>query len=138
MGLVGIIFWVLIGATVGGMLGEWRRVEGAMLFGAVLGPIGWMIILCMDGRPQCPECLGRVEPAAHRCRHCGVPLPASAPPDPLPAPEPVPPPAPKLPPGTVMVPCPACAGDCLVAREDLCTGVVCAHCGRGFVPQPAR
>lgn len=63
---------VLGGAAIGWIKG---RVVAGMVWGAVLGPIGWIIIaLSASKLPTCPEC-GKGNPGnARACRHCGVNL----------------------------------------------------------------
>ena len=69
-------FWILLCGLVGGLLGKSRgRTAAGALFGAFLGPIGWLItvLLPAEGR-KCPECLGVVPDGARRCKHCGAEL----------------------------------------------------------------
>lgn len=67
-----LFFWIIIGGVVGGLIGSTRNNVGSgILWGALLGPIGWIIVLCLDNRPQCPECKGPVNEGASRCPHCG-------------------------------------------------------------------
>lgn len=59
-----------IGALVGWTKG---RAGPGLVWGLVLGPIGWLVVALQPGRlPLCPEC-GRPNRArAKRCRNCGV------------------------------------------------------------------
>ena len=76
-----VLWGWMLGITVvciaGGALIGW--IKGRMLAGivwaAVLGPIGWIIVaLSASALPMCPEC-GKGNPAsAKACRHCGVNL----------------------------------------------------------------
>lgn len=68
-----IIIWVIVGGLVGYLCGQskGRESEGLML-GAVLGPIGWLVMLCaQDKRQRCIECGGVVVVGARKCLHCG-------------------------------------------------------------------
>jgi ribosomal protein L40E len=49
------------------------------LWGAALGPIGWLvIILSKSGLVECPDCGHSNVPDAKACRHCGINLRAAA------------------------------------------------------------
>lgn len=63
---------VMGGAIIGWIKG---RVVAGIVWAAVLGPIGWIIVALSRSRlPACPEC-GKGNPASARaCRHCGVNL----------------------------------------------------------------
>ena len=138
--------WICVGAVVGAAIAESRgqRVSGVVI-GAILGPIGWLILLGLDERPKCPACLGRVNVGASKCCRCGsdlpkpeaVPvLPPVAPPVPPPEPEPLP--MPQLSPGCVVVTCPQCDQQVVVEERLAREGVICPHCDRGFVPRPTH
>jgi len=77
MELAGIILlvvaWLIFGGIIGGWVGSYRgRKFDGHLFGALLGPVGWIIaaLLPEDGK-RCVECQGVVPVIARRCRHCG-------------------------------------------------------------------
>lgn len=64
----------LIGLLLG--LGKGRGFLGFCL-GLLLGPIGWVIVMCLSNvSRKCPHCGGGM-PAGNftRCRHCGQDLP---------------------------------------------------------------
>lgn len=68
-----IFFWLLVGAAVGGVIGGTRNNVGSgIVWGALLGPIGWILVLFMDARAKCPECRGPIPDGAIRCQHCGA------------------------------------------------------------------
>jgi len=72
--LLGVVSPVcgLIGYAIGTTKGQ---PLGGFLFGALLGPIGWVLtIATSDVRRKCKQCLGAVPAAAKRCKHCGEPL----------------------------------------------------------------
>lgn len=65
-------FWLIVGAIVGAAIGAPRNNAGAgLVFGALLGPIGWILVWFMDERAKCPECQGPIPDGAIRCQHCG-------------------------------------------------------------------
>ena len=77
-------FWALVitvvcaavGALIGMVKGRW---VAGLVWGAALGPIGWIVIaLSRSNLVECPECGRRNVPAAKACRHCGINLQAAA------------------------------------------------------------
>jgi hypothetical protein len=73
--------WFLVPAVfvgVGAFIGQSRgRLRLGCLLGLCLGPVGWLIVgLLSDRRAKCPECLGPVDPAAHKCPHCASAIPS--------------------------------------------------------------
>ncbi len=65
-----------VGAFIGMAKGRW--VVG-LVWGAALGPIGWLIMLFSKSTlPECPECGRPNATNGKRCRHCGVNLRAAA------------------------------------------------------------
>jgi len=65
-----------VGALIGLARGRWLAGLG---WGAVLGPIGWLVmLLSRSGFVECPACSRGNPPAARACRHCGVNLQAAA------------------------------------------------------------
>ena len=60
----------LVGAMIGWAKGRWLA---GLIWGAALGPIGWIIIAVSKREPRlCPEC-GRKNPAdAKVCHGCGI------------------------------------------------------------------
>jgi predicted amidophosphoribosyltransferase len=69
---VWIFFWFIVGAVVGGIIGASRNnAASGVVWGALLGPIGWVLVLFLDERPKCPECRGSLSEGARRCQHCG-------------------------------------------------------------------
>jgi hypothetical protein len=67
-----LLFWMVLSGIVGAVIGSSRKSTGAgFVFGALLGPLGWIIALFNDNRSKCPECKGRVPDGARKCLHCG-------------------------------------------------------------------
>ena len=66
----------VVGALIGLAKGRWLS---GLVWGLVLGPIGWIVIaLSKSSLVECPECGLRNVPSAKACRHCGVNLRAAA------------------------------------------------------------
>jgi len=72
------IAFTLVGAVVGAWIGKRRNaVTRDAILGATLGPIGWIISLCLAAPkaiPTCPACKGEVGAGDAHCRHCGAKL----------------------------------------------------------------
>ena len=73
-----VLGWIA-GAAICGALGYVvgnAKAAGAAGFwlGFLLGPLGIIVAFAIDQRPKCPKCLGRVEPPAKVCQHCGETL----------------------------------------------------------------
>lgn len=74
------IFWAIICGTIGGLIGASRNNTGSgVLFGVLLGPIGWVLTLFIDKRSKCPACQSPVPDKAMRCGQCGFEFRASKP-----------------------------------------------------------
>lgn len=75
--VIGITFaCAAVGLLVGWVRGRWLA---GLLWGAALGPIGWLVVLLSkSGLVECPECGKGNVPRAKACRHCGVNLAAAA------------------------------------------------------------
>ena len=68
-------FWLIVGAAVGGVIGASRNNVGSgILWGALLGPVGWILVFFLDQRAKCPACRGPLPDGALRCQHCGIDL----------------------------------------------------------------
>ncbi|MEP7044955.1 MAG: zinc ribbon domain-containing protein [Dokdonella sp.] len=66
----------IVGAVIGLAKGRW---VAGLVWGAALGPIGWIVIaLSKSSLLECPECGHRNVPSAKACRHCGVNLSVAA------------------------------------------------------------
>lgn len=72
------IFWLIINAIVGAMIGQRNNdVVGSIILSILLGPIGWLIALLSKGNlRKCPFCAESIKPEETVCRHCGRELPA--------------------------------------------------------------
>ena len=146
---IALLLYVLIFGLVGGLIGESKGRSGAgFIFGALLGPIGWLIVAigpdikaeqaALHAR-KCPACMGSVPDGARKCMHCGEdlavkPAPVSAPP-PAPAavaPPPVPqPPAPEKPMADFYISCPLCGKPLRVSTLKQGENW-CSHCFEKF------
>jgi ribosomal protein L32 len=66
----------LVGAFIGIAKGRWLA---GLIWGAALGPIGWLVIaLSKANLPECPECGRPNATHAKVCRHCGINLALAA------------------------------------------------------------
>ena len=78
-------FWAIVLTIVCGAVGAWigrrrKTVVRDAILGATLGPIGWIISLCLPPpkpKPLCPACRREVATGDAHCRHCGARLKAS-------------------------------------------------------------
>lgn len=65
-----------IGALLGLAKGRWLW---GLVWGAALGPLGWIVVLLSAAADRpCPECARLNPPGRKRCRHCGVDLVVAA------------------------------------------------------------
>jgi hypothetical protein len=75
-------FWALVltivCGAVGALIGKYKKaVVRDTILGAALGPVGWIISLCLPvakPKPQCKVCGKPVEATDVHCRHCGAKL----------------------------------------------------------------
>lgn len=83
----GLWLWALaftvVCAAIGAAIGKYKNavVRDAVL-GAALGPIGWIISLCLPKTrpiPRCAACGLEVAAGDAHCRHCGAALNAATP-----------------------------------------------------------
>jgi hypothetical protein len=75
------VAFTVVCAAIGALIGKYKNavVRDAIL-GAALGPIGWIISLCMPvakPKPVCPACKHSVDVDDAHCRHCGAKLTAA-------------------------------------------------------------
>lgn len=72
---IGILFLgCLVCAIIGAVIGSSRDNTGSgFVWGGLLGPIGWLLVLFLDQRPKCSQCYGRMNPRARCCPHCNYP-----------------------------------------------------------------
>ena len=72
------IVFTVVGAIVGFYIGKRKKaVTRDTILGAALGPIGWIISLCLPvprARPSCPQCKQAVDAGDAHCRRCGARL----------------------------------------------------------------
>lgn len=141
--LTGIFVIGVVGAVVGGVIGQYRnRVVEGVIGGFFFGPIAWLLLLFgPDTRRKCGQCLGAVPATARVCCHCGRDLPAPyvepvTSRAPIRAPAPLPPRDPDAEYLREREECPACGMLNPVTRGQLRTGLRCARCQVGFVPRP--
>jgi hypothetical protein len=77
---VWVVAW-LIAAVVGTSIGNAKgRPAANAIWGLLLGPIGWLVILIApDVRPKCPDCGGSIVANARKCKNYGTLLVNDAP-----------------------------------------------------------
>lgn len=65
-------FFALVGALIGQSKG---RTTAGVIFGLLVGPIGWLIVAIGPNlKPKCPECGGVIVAGARKCKNCGSTL----------------------------------------------------------------
>ncbi len=93
---IALVLYVMVFGLIGVVIGERKgRPFAGFVFGALLGPIGWVVVLLgPDLKAQqeatrlrkCPYCAELVQPDAKVCKHCGrdiAPLVAQPSPEPV-------------------------------------------------------
>jgi hypothetical protein len=69
-----VIFWLICG-IIGTVIGSFRNAGGTgFLLGFLLGPLGVLLVLMVEGRPKCPHCAEHHQPGAKICPHCRTAL----------------------------------------------------------------
>ena len=70
---MGVFAFILLCGVVGALLGGSKGQAGlGFVLGALLGPLGIIIVLVIDGdRKTCPSCMSKVHKNAKVCSHCG-------------------------------------------------------------------
>ncbi len=86
---IALVLYVMVFGLVGWVIGERKgRPEAGFLFGALLGPIGWLIVAAgpdvkaaqaATRMRKCPYCAEMVQPDAKVCKHCGRDIAPSQP-----------------------------------------------------------
>ena len=74
------IFWIGVNWIVGYLIGKSKdRIGESVLVSVLLGPIGWIIALCLSPKGRkCPQCAEIVKQDALVCRYCGFSFAAPA------------------------------------------------------------
>jgi len=72
MFFLSLIGWALVGGGIGAAIGSKKGVAvGGFFLGALLGPLGWLIMAVTKGnRINCPSCRELIDPAAVICPKC--------------------------------------------------------------------
>lgn len=71
--MLGVVFIWFIMALLGLLVGQRKgRPAAGFVWGALLGPFGWMLVwLGPDHRPTCPHCSAVLPDQAATCKACG-------------------------------------------------------------------
>ena len=73
--------FTVVSALVGAIIGHYKKaVVRDTILGLALGPIGWIISLCLQPpkpKPVCPTCRSPIDAGDAHCRRCGAKLNAS-------------------------------------------------------------
>jgi hypothetical protein len=73
--LTAIVIVSVVSALAGGVAGSGKHATlRGVLMGFLLGPLGVLATLGIDGRRQCPRCDGRLDGHGRVCQHCRVAL----------------------------------------------------------------
>jgi hypothetical protein len=75
--LIVAVLWAVVMGGIGAAIGARKARTGfGFVLGALVGPIGWLIVLIMpSNQPKCPACKGDVIKGATKCKNCGSDLP---------------------------------------------------------------
>ena len=78
---IALVLYVIVFGLIGVVVGQRKgRAFAGFVFGALLGPIGWLIVavgpdvkasLEAARMRKCPYCAELVQPEAKVCKHCG-------------------------------------------------------------------
>jgi hypothetical protein len=80
----------LASGMIGGLIGARRKqVVSGVVWGALLGPVGWIIVVLLPHRgARCPACGGVLgKDGATKCMHCATDLPRPVVSEPAAAPQ---------------------------------------------------
>lgn len=74
---VSVFTAVVVTGLIGALIGQRKgRVGAGLLFGWLLGPLGWLVVaLGPNLKRKCPYCRGVIAEGAVKCKHCGSGLP---------------------------------------------------------------
>jgi hypothetical protein len=74
--MIWLLIWLIAGPILGILIGQQKgRMGAGLLFGILLGPLGWLIVaLGPNFHPKCSHCGGTIVEGASKCKNCGSSL----------------------------------------------------------------
>lgn len=75
MTILGVAFWVLLGALIGATVATYKGFGkgGAVVAGAILGPLMLLGFLASSGKKKCVGCAEWIQAKAKVCPRCQTP-----------------------------------------------------------------
>jgi hypothetical protein len=121
-----IVLYVIVFGLIGTALGQRKgRPFAGFVFGALVGPIGWLIIAAgpdAKANGKCPFCAEAISPEAIICKHCGKEIANIRTRKEV----------------IIKFECPACSQPMDGSTELMFENVTCPACSENFYPKPIK